>query len=510
MGRTANSIRNMAASLSGQLLNNVLRFFCRTVFIHILGKEYLGISSLYANILTILSASELGFSTAVTYSLYKPLAENDTETAAAIMAFFRKVYRVIGALMLAAGLLLLPLLPKLMTGAGDKVNIYLYYLLYLAQTVISYEFFAYKGVLLIADQKRYLYDLGVYAVQIGMNACQIIALFATRSFLIYTLIAVVCDALQNVVTAAAADRNYPYLKEPARKLTEKERCGIFRQVYASSLYRLCSIVGTSTDNLVISSNISVFMVGLYDNYTLIVQVVSRILQGAFQAFASSIGNLYASESPEKNEFIFRCLNLLNTWILVFCSVCFRILFQPFISLWIGEQYLLSDFTLSVIVLNFASLYLQNMVQIYRTAAGLFVYGKLRPLISALLNLLISIILVRYLGVSGVIIGSIASRTLTTWWYDAYVLYRRGFRMQPFGYYRDCFIAIFLIVFTAGLLSYVCRAFSAPSWTNLFVKGFISAVLSNLVLFLAYFRREEFHFLIERGRKLLHSFCRGRI
>lgn len=159
MSRTTNSLRNASAAIGGQLLNNLLRFVCRTVFIHTLGREYLGISSLYTNVLTILSITELGFSTAVTYSLYEPLAKDDRPAVRAIMAFFRKAYRAVGLAVLLLGLALMPFLPHLMTGVTDKVNIYQYYLLYLAETVVSYLFFAYKSTLLIADQKKYAAEL---------------------------------------------------------------------------------------------------------------------------------------------------------------------------------------------------------------------------------------------------------------------------------------------------------------------------------------------------------------
>ena len=177
MNRTKNSLRNAAVSTAGQIVNGLLRFVCRTVFIYTLGKEYLGISSLYTNVLTILSLSELGFSAAVTYSLYEPLATGDEESIRSLMAFFRKVYRLVGLAVLALGLCLMPFLPHLMTGVTDKVNIYHYYLLYLAQPVISYLFFAYKAVLLSADQKGYLSGAISIFCNIALNLAKVLVPF---------------------------------------------------------------------------------------------------------------------------------------------------------------------------------------------------------------------------------------------------------------------------------------------------------------------------------------------
>lgn len=504
MSRTSNSLRNAAAAIGGQLLNNVLRLVCRTVFIYTLGKEYLGISSLYANILTILSVSELGFSSAITYSLYRPLAQKDIPAVCSLMRFFKKAYQIIGLVILGLGLCLMPFLPYLMSGTTDAVNIYLYYLLYLVQTVVSYLFFAYKGALLIADQKKYLSDVITYIVQICMNLIQICILIFLRSFLIYTVATIVSNVVQNMVIARMADKKYPYLKQPADMLSKEQRKNVFSQVYAMSLYRISNIVGTATDNLIISANISVLMVGLYDNYYMIIQVIQKLITGFFQAFTSSLGNYYVLESREHNEFMFRCLNLLNNWLVVFCSVCFMVLLQPFIRLWIGEAYLLSDPVVVVIVMNFATNYMQSTVQIYKDASGLFVRGKYRAVATAVLNLVISILLVRSMGIAGVFLGSIISRMVTTWWYDAWLLHRVGFGKSPWGYYTGCFGMIVLIFLESGLIQLICAQIPVTAWAEIVVRGIACVVIVNGIHVLLYGRSDEWKYLMEKGRIFLRK------
>jgi len=289
MGRTYNSLRNVKVNMMGQLLTNVIKFACRTVFIQTLGKEYLGISSLYTNILLLLSVSELGFSNVVTYSLYRPLAEGDEAKIRSIMAFFKKAYRIIGLVILGTGLLLMPFLPVLMNGTTDKVNIYFYYLLYLGQTVISYFFFAYKQTLLMADQKKYVVDRVVFGVKAGLGLTQIVSLWVYPSFLLYTLLSIVSEVVVNLIVSIQVDRRYPYLKQPADKLPVGEIKKVFTQVYAMFLYRVCNIVGQSTDNLIISSHISVLMVGLYDNYAMVIAVLQNVLGSVLGAFTGSAG-----------------------------------------------------------------------------------------------------------------------------------------------------------------------------------------------------------------------------
>lgn len=502
MNRTQNSIRNVTTSIGGQLLNNVMRLVCRTVFIYTLGRDYLGISSLYSNILTLLSVSELGFSTSITFSLYRPLAENDIQTVQSLMSFFRKAYRIIGMVILGLGLCLIPFLPHLMTGTTDKVNIYVYYLLYLAQTVVSYLFFSYKATLLIADQKKYLNDIVLYITQICTNLVQIAILFLLRSFFLYTAAVIVSNVVQNAAISKIADRKYPYLKEPAERLSRQQRKAVFTQVYATALIQISNIVGTATDNLIIASNISVLMVGLYDNYNMIIQVIQKLLHGVFQAVTSSLGNYFVLESRKQNEFMFRCLNLMNNWLIAFCSVSFLVLLQPFIRLWIGEQYLLSDLVLIIIVSNFATNFLQNVVQIYKNATGLFVKGKYRAVATAVLNLIISILLVRVWGISGVFIGSIISRLVTTWWYDAWILYHHGFQKSPAKYYLDCVITMVLLFAIAALIQWMCASLTGNAWLLLFVKAAACVIVTNGIYLLLYGRTAEFRYLLNKGKLFL--------
>lgn len=502
MSRTRNSLLNIMASLGGQLLTNVLRWICRIVFIYTLGKEYLGISSLYANILTILSLSELGLGSAITYSLYRPLAENDLETVKSLMSFFRKAYRWIGLAVLGLGLLFMPFLPYLMTGSTDVINIYLYYLLYLAQTVVSYLFFAYKAILLTADQKKYIADAVMYILQIVMNAVQILILFVWHSFLAYTAAVIIYNVVQNIVVAKIVDHKYPYLKEPAAKLSGHQQKDVFSRVYAMSLYRISSVVGTATDNLIISANISVIMVGLYDNYYLIIQVIQKLLKGIFQAFTSSLGNFYVLENKEKNEFMFRSLNLANSWLVAFCSVCFCVLFQPFVRLCFGEEYLLDYPVVIIIVINFATNYIQNVVQIYKDASGLFVKGKYRAVMTAVLNLVISIILARKIGLAGVFLGSIISRMVTTWWYDVRLLYRHGFNMSPLPFFRNCLATTVLVVLSVVLVEKISFPWRDVSWGAFFIKGILCIGITNGIYLLIYGRSREFCYLLNKVREIL--------
>ena len=502
MSRTSNSLRNASAATAGQLLNNLLRFVCRTVFIHTLGKDYLGISSLYANILTILSITELGFASVVTYCLYDPLARDDRPAIRAIMAFFKKAYRLVGLAVLVLGLCLMPLLPRLMTGVTDKVNIYLYYALYLAEAVVSYLFFAYKATLLIADQKKYAVELVSCSSQIGIHVLQMLALLVWRSFLGYTVLSVLTNAVSNLITARIVDRRYPWLKEPAEALDRQQRRDIFRRVWAAALYRVSTAVGTAKDNILISSFVSITAVGLYNNYYLVVNLVQKLLSSIAQSASASLGNLYATRDRQYNEFIFRCLNLAGNAVIAVCSVCFLTLFQGFITLWAGRDYLLPEGVTVLIVVNFVTNYWQTVPQLYCNASGVFVRGKVRAVVNAVLNLTLSLLLVQRMDIAGVLLGSILSRLLTTWWFDAWLIYRTGFGMSPRRYFGSCGINAAVITLCSAVIRWLYAGVGQPGWGMLVLMGITAAALPAAVYLLLYGRSKEFAYLSGKAAALL--------
>jgi len=509
MSRSSNSLKNAGAGIGMQLINVLLRFVCRTAFIYTLGKEYLGIASLYTNVLTILSITELGFSTAITYSLYDPLAKNDHTLIQSLMAFYKKVYRIIGFIVLGLGLVLMPFLPYLMTGVTDKVNIYLYYLLYLTQSVVSYWFFSYKSAIVIADQKKYITDIIRTICQILVCVLQVLALLIFHSFFLYTVLYIGMNIIQNIVIAWNADKRYPYLKETAEPLNKEAKRKLFDQVHALFLQKISVVIGTATDNLIISSFVSVLAVGLYDNYHLIISSVQKFMHSAFQGLTASIGNLFATESKERSAFIFRSLNLANHYLVCIASVCFLTLFQPFISLWIGEEYLLDIVTVFIIVLNFATNFLQNIVLIYRDATGLFVVGRYRSAINAGLNLILSLIFVQFWGMAGVFIGSIISRLVTNWWYDAWILHKKGFENSPWGYYGSCGICLMVICLSWRCTEWICRYLITSDLFMLIIRGFLGVLLPSICYLVLYGRKDETKYLLGYAKKFFKKLKRSK-
>jgi O-antigen/teichoic acid export membrane protein len=508
MSRIKNSFKNALSSTLGEFLSIILKFITRSVFIHALGTQYLGINGLFTNILTILSLSELGVGTAITYNLYKPIAEKDTEKIKILMKFYRQTYTVIGVLVAILGLLLLPFLPLIIRDDLGIININLIFIIYLMQSVSSYLFFAYKGALIKAQQKEYIINVLGYYFSIATSIIQIITLLIIRNFTLYIFIVVVTNILKNLFVAIKVDRLYPYLKEKTDgRLSKDELKQISENVFAIMLYKINTVVLNATDNIILSMFIGLNIVGLYSNYLLIITTIKAFLSKFYQAIGASVGDLHANNKKEHEYFIFRCLNFFTVYAYGIAAVGTFVTANIFISTWIGDIYTLSQ---SFVLLISIELYMSGINRLmitYRNSMGLFKQAKYRPVVGSIINLALSLYLVQFIGINGVIIGTIVSNLLTYIWYDPYVVMKFGFNKPAIEYYW-LNIKYVSIVFISGIISYtVSTTIEIQGVRSFIIYGLLSVLISMFLMHVAFSRSAEYKYFLVLIRKFWKSLVR---
>lgn len=492
--RVQNSIRNMLFGVSGQVISLVMGFVVRTVFISTLGIEYLGVNGLFSNILTMLSLANLGFDTAIIYSLYKPLAEDNKYKIQALLNLYRRAYKAIGIIVLLLGLMLLPFLRYLMNGETNINNIEIIYILFLINSVSSYCF-VYKQSVIIADQSNYIISKINSIFTIISNIVQIVILVITKNYILLLSIQIFIRVIQNAYISQQANKRYPFIKEKnSAKLSKEERKGLFKNLYALMLYKVSGVVINGTDNIVISKFIGIAYVGLYSNYFLITTTINTFLGYIFYSTTASVGNLNVKENEEKKYFVFRILNFLNFWIYGFCSVCIWNLINPFISIWLGERYVLDKFIVFAIVLNFYTAGMQNASTTYRDTTGLFMRGKYRPILAAVINIVTSIILSKSIGIAGVLLGTVISRLCTYFWYDPYVIFKYVFKKNMKSYFIRYIIYIVLVFVTSGISDCFCSVFHGSMVVDIFIRSVTCLVIPNIIFLLVFRESEEFKYL----------------
>ena len=365
--RTKRFLQNMVTGIGGQLLTYVLQFVSRTVFIYTLGAQYLGISGLFTNIISVLNVTELGLGAAVVFSLYQPLADNDTKKINSIMQMLRKAYFFIGLFVLSAGIVLIPFLPYLMKRTTDLVNIPFIFMLYVIESVSSYWFYAYKSLIFRADQKGYITNLYTYFAKVIVAICQIVVLYTVRSFVLYTLVGISVNIFGNMLIAHKVDKTYLFLKDKAEQLPKVERREIYKNVVGTAAYKINDMILRSTDNIIISASISVLAVGIYDNYHMISDSVFTFIRMLFGSATAGIGNFVAKEDKAQSEFLFRVMVFASYWLFGVATICLWILFNPFIEFVWGGEYVLKETVVAVIVIEFLIKSFQVVTIIYKDA-----------------------------------------------------------------------------------------------------------------------------------------------
>lgn len=481
--RVKNTVRNSVVGIASYLLTSVLTFVGRAVFIQCLGEQYLGISGLYSNVLAVLALSDLGVNTVMVYSLYKPIAEHDTQRISALICYFKKLYGLVAGVIAALGILCIPLLPYIVNDSLlTQEELIRYYLLVLANSVCSYLAIS-KSTLIRADQNMNIIQGVQAATSFLMHAAQIIILITTRNYTIYLVMPIISTLTNNVLLTLIADRKYPYLKEKtADKAVEKEIKGkLLSNLKATFLYKLGATIINSTDNILISIMLGTVVVGYYNNYYTVVVMVNAIINIGINSILASIGNYYATKNAQDRFGLFRLL-LFGFYALAgFCAACYLAVFDDFIAWWIGDRFVLDTIFLAALVANCTVACISNPLWMSRESSGVFKSVRYVMIIAALINIVLSIVLGKAIGLAGIILATALARLVTLFWYEPRILCRKVFQVQTSEYWRYILRLLVAMVPTI-LFGTLVHQFKT---TNLFMM-FLKIALCGLVSVASYF------------------------
>lgn len=502
MERVKKSLNNITASVVGYVFKLLAQFLCRAIFIRVLGAEYLGLNGLFSNILYVLSFAELGIGSAITFSLYKPLAEGDRGKIRSLMELFRKSYCTIGVVVGVVGALLTPFLGYIVKDIPDISNIGLIYLIFVANSCVSY-FFSYKRTLITADQKDYLVSVYVYGSAVVMSVLQTVLLLVTHSYFLYLGVMLLTTVAENILIARKADRLYPYIKEKnPPPLEESDRRNISMNIRALIFHKAGAVAVNGTDSLIMARMVSVASVGIYSNYLMIVSAIQTVTGLLFTALIASVGNLNATESDESKREVFWRINFFSQWLFGFCGVSLFCLLNPFIRIWAGEGYLFSLPTVFIISLNFFVYGLRQPVSMTKSSMGLYWQDRYKPLAEGLINLVVSILLAYKWGVAGILLGTLISSVTTNLWVEPLVLFKNGLHSRVGAYFKS-YGMFLLATAVAGTATFAaCSLITSTGVAALCIKIVICAVVPNAFYLLFFGRTKEFKYFKQLVRALL--------
>ncbi len=494
--RTKNSARNAIVSLSFYAVYTIAGFVLRKVFIDTLGNDYLSVSGLFTNILTVLSFAEMGIGNAIIFNLYKPIATGDTDKIKSLMKLYKKAYNIVGLCVLGVGLLLIPFLGYLIAGEAPdiKENLIFLYVLYLINTSISY-FFSFKQSIITAHQKNYIVSAYTNTFKILQLVLQGVFLVMTHNFVVYLLIQVGCTVMNNVLLARRAGKLYPYINDKEyTPVTKTEKKSIFKNVRALFLYKMASTILNGTDNIIMTKVIALASVGLVSNFNLIIQAISSVVDQIPNAVVASVGNLNASESKEKKNQIFDVMFFACVWIYGFCASGVFFFSNEFVSIVFGPKWQIDPIVIFALALHFYVSSVMSPSYTYRTTLGYFVQGRFAPVVASVINIVLSIVLGKWIGLSGVFFATSISRFFTMGLVDPILIYKNCFKKNPIIYYIRYF-GFFAVVAAISFASKTVMSFiTIDGIAGFILRVAVYTVMFNALALLVSFKTKEFSYI----------------
>lgn len=490
--RSGNAKRNLFFGTLNKVVTVVLPFTVRTTIIHILGAEYLGLGSLFSSILQVLSLTELGVGSAIVYSMYKPIANDDSDTLCALLAFYKKIYFLIGIFIMTIGVIIIPFLPKLINGAyPDTLNIYYLYLIYLCNTVSSYLLFAFKGSLLNAYQRVDISNNINSAVNILMYLFQIIILITTQNYYLYAVLMVVASIAINFLVAYYTTKLFPEIVCRGRLSTEK-RQDIKVKLKGLMLNKVCQVSRNAFDSIFVSMFLGLAETAIYNNYYSIMNAVTSFLAIVSQSILGGVGNSIETEDVKKNYFDMIKINFIYMWISGFCTVCLVCLYQPFTRIFFGKDMVLSINAVILFCIYFYVLKMGDIRSVYVHANGLWWENRYRSVIEAISNLVLNYLLGKYFGIYGIIAATLLSLFFINFLWGSGIIFKYYFtEISIKKYYGLHFFYAVTTIIACWVTYNVCELINIAGVAGVFYRWVICMVLPNFIFMMVYRRTKEY-------------------
>ncbi len=486
--RTKMSFRNAFATFTNKIITIVLNFLSRTLFIRVLGTQYLGLSGLFGNIFSVISLCELGFGVAFTQSLYKPIAENDEIEVSRIINYYTKIYTRIAVVCAVLCALCVPFLDVFVKSDTKIDGILGIYILFSLHTVVSFLLTP-KMTLLICDQHMYLVSVLRSAFCVIIFVLQCIVLIYTQNYTLYLCVRILLLCVQGCIVNVVADKKYTFLKKGVFPAYEYKK-RLFKNVKALMFHKIGGILSHSTDSLLISYILGLECMGMYSNYALVINSVVSVIDIAIGALSASVGNLGASESRSRNIEVLRQTDFLNFTILTVCSCVLCGALNPVMALWIGKELVFGDIAVMIIISSFYFSCIRDPVQIFLQGYGFFDKYKYMPLGRAAVNLVLSVIFIKKMGIAGVFLGTSLSIALVPLWCEIKVLFKYGFKTSAKSFYKDSFFHIVTSFVLCGVSFYACKNFP-ETVLGIVQRCALSAFLSGAGIYILYGKTQIF-------------------
>lgn len=478
--RKVNVRKNLIAGILNKMVGTLSPFIVRSIIIYMLGEQFLGLSSLFESILQVLNLAELGFTSAVVFSLYKPFSENDEDAICALLFFYRKIYRIIGLIILVAGILVMPFVPYIIKGGyPNTINIYVLYFLYLANTVISYLLFSYKRVLLTADQKVGVLNNINTTISVLRCIAQFVVLYFWKNYYAFFLCVIMATIIDNLAVAYITKKKFP--QYVCRGLIDSDtKQSIKQQVFGLSINKVCTTTRNSFDNIFLSAFCGLIDVAIYSNYFLVHQALLNFFNMAKEAFVASVGNSIVERSAERNYADFKKINVAFIFFVDFSTICLVCLYSPFMKIWTKNKLVADEMIPFLFGTYFFILGAGIVRSLYQSARGVWWNLRWFSVGEAVCNVSLNAVLGKLFGMTGILIATIISVSVFSFGFNGHQLFKEYFKTGE----KEYFLEILLHGVMSLLIAYVINRIpilSGNIWQEFFIKAVVSFLSAIVIL-----------------------------
>ena len=504
--RKKNAISGTVFGIILKVTQIVFQFVIRTIFITSLGTEYLGLNSLFTAILQVLNLAELGVSSALVFSMYRPIAENDSEKICQLMNLYKRYYRLIGMVVLTAGIVLVPFLPRLIKGSiPADINLYVIYAMNLAATVLSYWLFAYWNSLFVAHQRNDIISIITIVVNLCQYALQVVVLLTLKNYYAFLTITILSQIANNIVTAVFSRKFFPGYN-PHGDILDSEKRQINSKVRDLFTSKISGMINNSVDSIVISSLLGLELLAIYQNYYYIISAIMAMFNIFFAACTAGIGNSLLINDEEHNRRLLYNINYVVFIAINFCCACFVSVCQIFMDMWVGEQYVLNfGFVILFAVYLIAEEAPRTLI-LFKDAGGIWRHDRFRPLLAASANLCLNLLLTPFIGLYGIIISTIFAMLFVAYPWLIININNRLFKINVKKYLLRLYFYFMTICVSCAISYFISNLVTFNSALATTATRFIvSGILSTTIFMIIFSKTAENRYVIEQIRRVREKF-----
>lgn len=482
--RVSNTIKNARVNLVYYLLAIVVAFFSRKIFLDYLGDEFAGLISILQKILGFLNLAELGISTAIGFSLYKPLYQKNKQEVNHIVTYFGYLYKKIGFGILIIGGLVSAAFPVIFPSIGlSFLIVYLAFYTLLVSAALGY-LFNYPQTLFQADQKEYMVSRYFQSFTIVKSIIQMGLIYVFKDYYLWIAIELVFAILLTIAFHRQSKKSYPWLDFNWKRASDKIKKypDILIKVKQLFIHKISFFVLVSTDQFLVYAFVNLESVAFFANYQLIFDRLSILMNKLFSGVQAGVGNLVAENKSTQIQKVFWEMMSLRHFFGGLAFITLFYLTEDFVRIWVGEKYILEPLVLILMLLNLYIAQVRKPVDDFINAYGLF-SDVWAPITEAVINLIISIIFGSMYGIPGILFGTLVSTFIIVILWKPYFLYREGFKLDFWQFWKRNIKLICLFAVTMAIVFYILRLVDKS--IDSFVDWGIYAIKVSALAFICY-------------------------